>query len=233
MQYYFGTKEQAKASYTGEHIKESLSEGKRQGQLCIGGDRWLSEDSYAPTYAKYLEAFYIKKKESPFLTICEVGILKGQGLAIWDKLFPKSTLIGLDIDISNFLSNFNRLKASGAFADQEVNSDSNKKIKQSSINAFLFDSWNKEYNQEKLKTLFSDTKINICIDDGDHQDIPQINTFETILPYLANDFVYFIEDIKTARSENLKNILSSKFPWVEFTIAGNKNNMIVATRKIS
>jgi len=72
----------------------------------IGGDRMIHH-GYAKIYEKYLSR-YVKRNSK--LNIIEVGILKGTGLAIWSKLFQKSTLVGLDIDLTHFKNNFSTLK---------------------------------------------------------------------------------------------------------------------------
>jgi len=97
-----------------------------------GGDR-MFHHNYAKYYSRKLKKFLNKK-----ICLCEVGILKGSGLAVWSDLFQGSRIIGLDIDLTHFYNNFNHLKYKNAFSikDPELyifdqfksNSEKNKKV---------------------------------------------------------------------------------------------------------
>ena len=74
----------------------------------IGGDRMNPNcHNYAPVYSKFLKK-YINKE----IILCEIGVLKGTGIAIWTDLFNKGKIIGLDIDLSHFYENENNLRNS-------------------------------------------------------------------------------------------------------------------------
>lgn len=144
-----------------------------------GGDRMSPNyHNYGPIYEKYLQKF----DQNEELTIVEVGILKGSGLAIWSTLFPNSKIIGLDIDPSLALSNLNFLKQKGANIDN--------------IEIHEFDQLIDFSGQ--LKDILNNERIDIMIDDGLHSDLAILNTIERILPFLNDNFTYFIEDNNTA-----------------------------------
>ena len=141
-----------------------------------GGDRMFHHD-YGRRYAKHLERFVPRRDES--LTIVEAGILRGTGLALWSKLFPKANLIGLDIDLSHFNDNLNSLKSAGAFAD-------------TSLELHIFDQFLD--NTELMGKILNGRKIDIMIDDGYHSNETIIKTAQSMKIYFANSFVYFVED---------------------------------------
>ena len=180
----------------------------RDKPMCQGGDRMI-HSGYGPVYKKYLREFIGKE-----ILIGEVGILKGTGLAIWNSLFPKSQIIGLDIDINNFIDNFSNLKQRGAFENvfrKQINSDTEKTIGDNKLNIFNFDQWDLQTNKKILKSILEqDKKIDIFMDDGDHQAIPNLRTLEAVEPHLATDYVYFIEDVDDSNKKDLIEGLEKK-----------------------
>ncbi len=154
----------------------------------IGGDRMIHHN-YASIYAEYLKPWI--EKNSDFILI-ECGILKGTGLAVWSKLFPNSTLIGLDIDMKNIKENLNELKNRGAF-----------KYKNPIL--IKFDQLKPDTN-EIIRHL-NGRKIEVFIDDGLHSEKAIINTFESIREFLNDNFIYFVED-----NNFLSNKLKKLYP---------------------
>jgi len=147
-----------------------------------GGDRMLHH-GYAQKYSEYLLPF-VKKNES--FIIAEFGILKGTGLAIWSDLFPRARIIGLDIDLGHINENMDNLKKLGAFRNNQPE---------------LYEYDQLMENSEYIGKILKDEKINICIDDGFHSSESIINTLKSVFPYLADNFVYFIEDNKDVHRE--------------------------------
>jgi len=155
---------------------------KRKGMQ--GGDR-MTFHGYAETYAKFLSKYLTS--DSSQLTVIEIGILKGTGLAVWSELFPNARLIGLDIDLSNFRKNEEFLRSKGAFSlrDPEIY-----KYDQLAPEKFPVSAWLKE------------SKIDICIDDGLHNEMSVINTVENFLPRMNASSVFIVEDYKV----NISNV---------------------------
>ena len=150
-----------------------------QSGFLTGGDRMLTH-GYAATYAKHL-APYLDRTDP--LTVVEVGILRGSGLALWCDLFPNSRVIGLDIDLRNYLANVAELRRRGAF-----------RFSQPEVYAFDQFRDNREYVAELLRGV----RIDVAIDDGCHSDQAILSTMRSIAPHLNEEFSYFIEDNRTA-----------------------------------
>lgn len=156
-----------------------------------GGDR-MFHHGYARVYADALASFIARRHEP--LTVVEVGILKGTGLATWSVLFPNADIIGLDIDLSNTQENIPRLKTLGAFQNKAPE-------------LHIFDQL--EHGAERMAEILNGRSVDIFIDDGLHSDESILNTARAIFPHLSDEFVGFIEDNKYSR-----NIVSAEpFPW--------------------
>lgn len=161
----------------------------------IGGDRMLHH-GYAGMYAKYLKKYVGRDN----LVFAEIGILKGNGLAMWCDLFKSARILGFDIDLSHTLNNVDNLKALGAF-----------KNNQPELNEF------DQYadNNEFLANLLNGQKINICIDDGCHTDEAILSTLHSVLPHLAKDAVYIVEDNRYVHKQ-----IAEQFPMFDIEHKG-------------
>ena len=58
-----------------------------------------------------------------------------------------------------------------------------------------------EDNTELLGSLLSDGRIDVCMDDGHHSNESILCTMKSVVPYLADPFVYFIEDNSEVHSD--------------------------------
>jgi len=155
-----------------------------------GGDRMSKlHHGYAKIYAKYLRPFIQQQKS---IVLVEVGVLRGNGVAIWSELFPSGRIIGLDIDLSHIKQNMDNLKKKGVFANNN-------------LELYEFDQF--QDNQNLLGRILKNDEIDICIDDGVHLDEAILSTIKSVRPYLTEDFIYFIED-NSAIHETIKRIYS-------------------------
>ena len=146
-----------------------------------GGDRMSPyHHGYGRCYAEFLKPF-ISATYPGRLTLVEVGILNGNGLAIWCDLFPDARVIGFDIDLSNFQANRTHLEKMGAFS-------------KNSPEVYWFDQLDPFKAGEVLRNTLGENHIDIAIDDGCHSMESIEITFKQIRPFLARKFVYFIED---------------------------------------
>lgn len=165
--------------------KEQISWGGMEG-----GDRMSKlHQGYAKIYGKYLQPFIQRQKP---VVLIEIGVLEGIGVAIWSELFPRSRIIGLDIDLSHIKQNMDNLRKKGAF-------------KNNNLELYKFDQF--QDNRDLLLRILKNDKINICIDDGCHFNEAILTTIKSVSPYLAEDFVYFIEDNTTVHE-----ILKKMYP---------------------
>jgi len=153
-----------------------------------GGDRMSKlYHGYAKIYAKYLRPFIQQQKA---VVLVEVGVLVGTGVAIWSELFPNGRILGLDIDLNHVKQNMDSLKSKGAFTNNN-------------LELYEFDQF--QDNRNLLGWILKNDKIDICIDDGVHLDEAILNTIKSINSYLAEDFIYFIEDNSTVH-ETIKRM---------------------------
>ncbi len=185
-----------------------------------GGDR-LAPHQYGKVYATFLEPYVGKTG-----LICEIGILLGNGLAVWDTLFPNSKMIGLDINISNFQNNFINLQRKGAFKNIKINTEI-LDIEKFRLNIFQFDQL--KNNKTFLKELLGDNKISIAMDDGLHTPTANLSALSNLTPFLAEDFVYFMEDLGKSGSENLAKSIETDYS--NFSVKYCDRNIIVIKRK--
>jgi len=161
-------------------LRTSRMDPAKTGFL-TGGDRMLTH-GYAAMYYKYLKRFLDAGEE---LTLVEIGILKGTGLAIWCDLFEQARIIGLDIDLGNYYGNLGDLKKRGAFRRNQPA-------------VFEFDQF--QDNTEYLGRILQGRRIDVAIDDGCHADPAILSTLKSVIPHLAENFVYFIEDNRSVHT---------------------------------
>lgn len=141
--------------------------------------------NYAPAYAKELGEF--KSEPSTLesrsrLTIVELGILRGIGLAIWCDLFPNARVIGLDVDLSHYLGNVRALEERGAFKNNKPD-------------VFEFDELaSPDANQRQIAFALGRSRIDIMIDDALHRESCIMKAMQEFMPFMAPRFLYFVED---------------------------------------
>lgn len=175
----------------------------------IGGDRMsMNYHGYSIAYSTYLLPL-MERKQGQKLTIVEVGILRGTGLAIWCDLFPSARVIGLDLDPSIFEQHRPVLEELGAFQENQPE-------------VYSFDQF--EDNCQKMREILAGNKIDVFIDDGAHTYDAIMKTLDSVKPMLSDDFIYFIEDFKGIEGA-LKKILKkvSIFYAEEMTVVYSKN----------
>ncbi len=163
-----------------------------------GGDRMLRH-AYAPAYARRLRPFVPEHTARELAreptrgpsraepaggcrrrtTVLEIGVLHGTGLAIWCDLFPDARVVGLDIDLDPYYANVNRLHSLGAFRRNQPE-------------VYLFDQLEPE--RYDIAEIIGHDTVQVCIDDGHHSNRAVLNTMHAVLPFLDQQFVYFVED---------------------------------------
>lgn len=148
----------------------------RHRNHCISGGR-MGHPTYAITYARKLNEF---NPENRPLVILELGILKGVGLAMWCDLFPTSKIVGLDIDVTNFLWNERNLKDRGAF---QLNYPE----------VYCYDELAPN-NVPRLEAILCGRLIDIVIDDALHDDRSILHAMNDLMKMVAPRFLYFVED---------------------------------------
>ena len=155
-----------------------------------GGDRMSPRHhNYGRLYARYLPPFLDKGTS---VTLIEVGILEGTGLAIWSNLFPKGRIIGLDIDLSI------SIRISVDSSTWEPSKRGTTRFTRSTDLWTIPDSW---------RTSCVETLSILRLTTHPTRTISILTTFESVRPFLAENFLYVIEDNKRVHCE-----LARKYP---------------------
>jgi hypothetical protein len=132
---------------------------------------------YAATYATYLP-----EESAQRLTIVELGILRGIGLAIWCDLFPQARVIGLDVDLGHFHEHLPAPRQRGAFKDNQPQ-------------VYEYDEL-ATGNAARLRQILGGDSIDICIDDALHYDAAILKAMDDLMPFMKDGGLYFVEDNK-------------------------------------
>ncbi len=117
----------------------------------------------------YYEAF--KDRTDRVKRVLEIGIAKGRSLRMWEEFFPNASIYGFD---RNPICAVNTGRIKSIIGDQ-------KDIPVLKAAA-------------KVATAGRE-KLDVIIDDGNHHWSLQLSTAEALLPFLADDGIYVIEDV--------------------------------------
>ena len=160
---------------------------------------------YYEEYEKIFEPIRTKK-----LNILEVGIWKGLSLQAWYDYFPNATFYGLDI--------FSRIKPT------EVPI-----LQKDRVYYAECDSTNSE-QVKKAMDKFNVT-FDIIIDDGLHNPLANLKTFENLISYLNDGGIYYVED---AWPLDIMNQTEMNHSWLRKSQhLYNKENMDLFIKEIS
>jgi hypothetical protein len=106
------------------------------------------------------------------VTLLEIGVYHGGSLQMWKSYFgPKAKIIGVDIDPHC------------------------QEFKEDQISIFIGDQADRGF-LNKLKRKIG--HIDIVIDDGGHNMVQQIISFEELFPFVAETGIYLVEDMHTS-----------------------------------
>ncbi len=178
-----------------------LQRGGAHTGLNGGGDRMSPfYHAYGRCYEEFLRNWMCMNQQK--ITLIEVGILNGTGLAIWCDLFPQARIIGLDIDLSNFQANLLQLQRLGAFSKNRPE-------------LHVFDQLNPAGATAVIEQVMGTSMAEIVIDDGCHSNESIVNTFAVLSPRLAKNGVYFVED-----NFDTYDILAPLNPRMKWTTRG-------------
>jgi trans-aconitate methyltransferase len=153
-----------------------------------------SYHSYEFIYPELLEPY----SNGIPLNILEIGTGYGGGLLILSKIFPESTVYGLD-------HNYDILT-----------------IPLNNTNIILLEAMD-QTDPSSLKEIEG---IDIVIEDASHDYIKSIQTFEMIKPKLNKNALYIIEDVYPQYLDNYKN--DSRFEIVDLSQIKNRADDIIA-----
>lgn len=155
----------------------------------MGGDRMSPRrHGYAPFYARYLAPFLAL---GDAVTLVEVGILRGTGLAIRSDLFPDGRIVGLDIGLPHFQGYVDRLSGMGAFeaGNHEVHE----------FDGFMD-------SRQYLADILHEDRMHIVVDDASHADESIMTTFESLRGSWRTTLVISLKTTRTYTSNWKGNI---------------------------
>lgn len=141
----------------------------------VSGGRFIPNRFYAETYADRFS-----DRAGRFVMV-ELGVLLGVGLAVWCDVFPEARVIGLDIDPERF--DERTLRARGAFASNTPE-------------VHFFDELADD-NGGTIEAILAGERIDVLIDDAMHDDRSILKAMADFMPFMADEFLYFIEDNNT------------------------------------
>ena len=174
-----------------------------------GGD--MNDHGYSKYYERYLSSI---RNEN--ISLLEIGIFKGNGLAVWSKYFPNGKIYGLDIGVKTFKQN----KSYFEKIDDTVFNNLEE--------LYVADSRD-DISVEKLDL----PQFDIIIDDGHHKVDSQYKTFCNFYKYLNNKGIYIIEDISQKKISTLITMLEKHQNEYKQCVhhMGNKNEYILFINK--
>lgn len=143
---------------------------------------------YSEFYSLYLNNL------SPKLLL-EIGVLKGDSLRAWSKIFPEARIVGIDIDPST------------ASPDLET---------------YIGSQLDEQFLINTLKII---GHPDIIIDDGKHSRSSHITSFNILYPFLNLGGLYIIEDIETSFMDTYNDNSSTIYDKLkEILLPINYNN---------
>lgn len=139
--------------------------------------------------------FHFRRFKNKNPIILEVGVFKGGSLEMWNYYFDnKCKIYGVDID-KNCLEIPNKLKSNN-------------------INISIGDQSNRNFWREFIKDK---PKFDIIIEDGGHQMLQQIITYEELIGHVSDNGVYLCEDLHTSYWKKFDGKLNGLNTFIEYS----------------
>lgn len=138
---------------------------------------WQESDRYIHKWSHYFyyyDKYFAKYRNRP-IKVLEIGVFEGGSLQMWRNYFGNESLIvGMDInrDCINYIED--------------------------GIDIFIGDQGSL-YDLRKLVEKYG--KFDIIIDDGSHQYVDQITSFEYLFDFINESGIYLVEDTHTSYFE--------------------------------
>lgn len=148
----------------------------------------------------YFELF--NNRRQVIKKVLEIGTAEGASLYAWRDFFPNATIFGGEIEQER--------------VDMMKNKDR--------IRVFKCD----QSNEQNLKDLiyYTNSDLDLVIDDGSHVPLHQLFTCFTVFPLLNLGATYIIEDVDEASASNLFVLISKQFPknHIEMITVGERHD---------
>ncbi len=147
----------------------------------------FSDKGSVHSYIEFYEQYFVSKKSN--VSLLEIGMMTGGSMYMWQQYFDQYCLVGMDISPA---WNTQKEFQSSLITDPNI--------------TLLFGVNSRDSN---LPHQVKNQKFDFVIDDGDHSALAQMETFENYWPTVAENGVYFIEDVVgPIQIEILKNFLA-------------------------
>lgn len=160
----------------------------------IGGDKMAANrNGYAQVYSALLTGL------DPWVVV-ELGVFRGESLAIWCDLFPDAQIYGLDLEWDRFNHHKHILIERGAF---RLNFPT----------LVTFDAYSTDTDE-----IDYFEGIDFFVDDGPHTEDAISNALRLFAPMMNEGGVYVIEDFADGAS-----LLAKAFPEATIVHAGRLN----------
>ena len=147
------------------------------------------------TCHQYTPTYYelFKDRIHDVRAVLEIGVLYGQSLRMWREFFPNAEIIGIDNN-------------KGCL------------FKEPQIRCFHAD----QGNAHSLSAAIAGLNLppyDLIIDDGSHDEGHQVVAAQTLLPHLAKDGFYVIEDLQyDCKPERVGNRIGGPWTWTAMAV---------------
>lgn len=125
-------------------------------------------------------------------SVLEIGILKGASLRMWEEYFPNANIHGIDIHTYDQYPD-------GKFSERT---------------RIYYADQNKSTDLLMVMNVIGGEKFDMISDDGSHETEHQITSLNTLFPFLKDDGLYIIEDIRSI--DEIKPFLKDYNHWFAF-----------------
>ena len=128
--------------------------------------------------------------------VLEIGVNAGGSLRMWEEFFPNAEIVGIDIHHA-LLFNTDRIHCYQA---------------------------NQSYAHELVQAMkeAGPGEYDFMLDDGSHEYPHQITSMQTLVPYLADDGVYVVEDLQiSCHPEIIGNHVPEGYWWAPVEAPGS------------
>lgn len=133
--------------------------------------------NYTPVYYELFAG-----REQEVRRVLEIGINQGCSQRMWAEHFPKADIVGIDIDV-NYLFTEGRIRS------------------------YLADQGSHESLMAAIdRACMNDGNFDLIVDDGSHEVYHQIASMKSLLPLIADDGFYVIEDLNCEPREIIEQI---------------------------
>ena len=133
---------------------------------------------------RFTEFYYDYCVRYPSPKLLEIGVLWGGSINMWSKFYETGEIVGMDIDISQFMSG-QRIPYDATLTE----------VKLGNITVYSGDQENKD---DLLKSLNYHKEYDIIVDDGGHTMKQQQITLGTLFPYVKSGGIFIMEDLHTS-----------------------------------